>query len=94
MEEHDRITEYAELCSVPFLDFNLLTKEIGLTDEDFSDVNHLNINGANKVSSYFGDYLVSHYDLRDWSTDERWKEDYQSYLEYDAENRIENQFTG
>ena len=90
IEEHNTILKYAELHSVPFLDFNLLTEEIGLEDTDFSDINHLNINGANKLSGYLGNYLASHYDLRDWSTDEQWMADYESFLKYDAENRLEN----
>lgn len=91
LEEHNCIAEYAELHSVPFLDFNLLVDEIELDDTDFNDINHLNINGANKISRYLGNYLVSHYDLRDWSTDEQWMDDYKKFLEYDAKNRLENQ---
>ena len=62
-----------------------------IEDKDFNDINHMNINGANKISKYMGNYLVSHYDLGDWSTDERWKDDYKKFLEYDAKNRLENQ---
>lgn len=90
MDEHESIGSFAREKQLVFLDFNTLAEEIGLEDTDFNDWNHLNINGANKVSEYFGNYLDEHYDLRDCQTDMQWKLDYEKFETYDQENRIAN----
>lgn len=60
------IAEIAEAWDVPFLNFNLLDEETGVTPEDFSlDNIHVNTNGSRKISSYLGNYLKEHYNLKD-----------------------------
>ncbi len=49
---------------------------------DMSDSQHLNIIGAQKVTSYLGDYLKTCYELKDVSNDKnyvKWDEDYREY---------------
>lgn len=64
--QFNRIGQIAEAYSVPFLNFNVLYDELGFDGyADFADTGHLNVLGAQKVSSYLADYLPAHYDLPD-----------------------------
>lgn len=50
---HDAVQEFADAYGVPYLDFNMgISKELGLADRDFIDVDHLNGQGAQKVTGY------------------------------------------
>ncbi len=54
------VQETADEYGVPFLDFNKekLFEDAGFNmDEDFADKEHLNINGAEKLTDYIGSYL-------------------------------------
>lgn len=87
ISEHNCIDKYAMLNGIDFIDFNMLQVEIQLQETDFLDVYHLNIDGANKISNYFGDYLKNHYEFEDASDDALWKKDYEEFELYDTENR-------
>lgn len=62
------VEEYAEQYGLTYLNFNDYKDEIGLDmSVDTYDAGlHLNIYGAEKLSVYFGQYLVDHYDLTDY----------------------------
>lgn len=77
--KHNTLTEYAEQNGLAYLDFNLMTDELGIDWEKDSLDNgdHLNILGAEKLSRYFGNYLEQHYDLEDHRGDS----EYQSWDE-------------
>ncbi len=49
---HDAVRAFAEEFGVDYLDFNLKGEDLGLTSGDFIDVDHLNQNGAEKVTRY------------------------------------------
>lgn len=58
------IASIAEQNKVPFLDLNKRVEEIGiLSTTDFKDEGHTNVFGAEKISSWFGRYLASTYNL-------------------------------
>lgn len=58
---------------VPFIDFNLLDAETGITIDDlYLDDWHVNTNGARKQSAYLGQYLKEHYELIDHRGDPRY----------------------
>ena len=72
---HAYIKELAEDYGVPYLDFNLCREEyLSLTADDYMDVDHLNGQGAQKVTetlaelanepSLIDEYFVSCYDVR------------------------------
>lgn len=62
---------------------NLLTTDIVDYNTDFfPDDRHLNYSGANKVTTWLGQYLKEHYSLDDYSSNESWENDYQLYLCY------------
>lgn len=60
-------------------------QDIGLeNNNDFADVNHVNLYGADKVTAYLGQYLVDNYDLPDHRNEEEyesWNEDYEIWNE-------------
>ncbi|MCI9336809.1 MAG: hypothetical protein HFH93_04565 [Lachnospiraceae bacterium] len=56
----------ADANGVPFLNMIALQEELQLdTARDFSDTGHTNSYGAQKVTKYMGEYLTSHYGLKD-----------------------------
>ena len=74
------VADLADSYEIPFLDFYDMKDEIGLDfANDMNNAGHLNLWGAYKVSSYFGQYLSDHYDLTDHRSDSsfaQWEEDY------------------
>lgn len=53
----------SEKYGIDHLDYNSINKEEKLvTNEDFSDSNHLNYNGAQKISKHLANYLFLHWD--------------------------------
>ena len=82
-EQHCEVETLAQTFGVPFIDYNLLLDEIELESCDFSDVNHLNANGADKVSKHIGKYLEENYSFDVVEDEDLWNSDYEKYLEYD-----------
>lgn len=77
------MSDYAAKKKLPFLDMNLLEKELNMDwDRDSRDEgDHLNTYGAEKVSRYLGDYLKANYGLTDHRKGEgakRWWKDFES----------------
>lgn len=61
---YNRVEEIAMENQVDYVNFNLNYEEIGLIpEEDYADPHHLSYTGAEKFSSYLGDYLKENYDL-------------------------------
>lgn len=80
---HNGVSDYAAKKKLPFLDMNLLEKELNMDwDRDSRDEgDHLNTYGAEKVSRYLGDYLKANYGLTDHRKGEgakRWWKDFES----------------
>lgn len=74
------VADFAESYQIPFLDFYDMKDEIGLDfANDMNNAGHLNLWGAYKISSYFGNYLSQNYSLTDHRADTsyaQWNEDY------------------
>lgn len=63
-EVMDQIAQTVESYGYDFLNLNDDFDEIGIdADHDFYNVEHLNVNGMQKLTNYFGGYLTAHYDL-------------------------------
>lgn len=86
---HNGVSDYARGRGLPFLDMNLLEKELNMDWERDSrdEGDHLNTYGAEKVSRYLGDYLKENYGLADHREDkgaERWWKDFRRCEELEA----------
>ncbi len=71
-KRHNGIQELADEMQVPYVDMNLLTEEVPIDwskdTRDYGD--HMNYNGAKKVTGYLGKYLSETYPLSDYRTAE------------------------
>lgn len=67
-EWDQQVVEFAENNNVEYINYIPLQDEIGLDmSVDTYDAGlHLNVTGAEKMSEYFGKYLVENYDLTDY----------------------------
>lgn len=67
----NRASDIAAEYGVPFVNYNLFYKELGIDyQEDASDVMHLNYKGNQKYTRHLGKYLSEHYNLPDHRGDE------------------------
>ncbi len=64
----ENVEEYAAKYGLTYLNFCNYKDEIGIdmSVDTYDAGKHLNIYGAEKLSVYFGQYLVDHYDLTDY----------------------------
>lgn len=70
--------EYIQGKDIAFLDFTELSGELDICSAtDWTDPEHLNARGAQKLTRYLGDYLTARYELPDRRGDER-------YCQWDA----------
>lgn len=84
--KHNLVKEYADQHNIPFLDLDRHQAEFDFDwrTDSRDGGNHLNSQGAKKLTLYLGQYLSQHYDLadkRDNAAYDRWNQDYQRYLE-------------
>lgn len=87
------IYDIADELKVPYIDMFHNMDEIGLDRRyDFAEWQHLNINGAKKVSSYIGKYIKENYNIKDRRNDtelsQKWDEDYKTSLS-EQENALQ-----
>lgn len=76
-DNDERIYNYTEMvCTeygVPFINYNLMYEETGIDSvNDFSDDEHLNHVGSEKLTECLEKYLVSNFELTDHRGDEKW----------------------
>lgn len=78
-KKHNAITEYAKESGLPYFDLNMQAKELGMDwkTDSYDKGDHLNLNGARKVTTWVGKYLKENYDL----PDHRGKSEYKSWDE-------------
>ena len=70
-KRHAEMQQYADEKGIAYLDLNEKVEELGLNwAEDTQDKgDHLNVYGAEKVTSYLGNYLEDNYELEDHRND-------------------------
>ncbi len=83
---HNALQDYADKAGIELLDLNLMVDELDIDPEtDFRDEgDHLNSDGAEKVSHYLAHYLAQQYGLQDHRGDpayDDWAEDWAQYPE-------------
>ena len=73
---HNTVNDYALKNKVPYLDLNLITKDLKMdwSKDSRDEGDHLNTSGANKVSRYLGGYLAEYYRLTDHRSDLKYSE--------------------
>lgn len=85
-KRHNEVAAYASERGIPYLDLNLLEKELQIdwNRDSLDGGDHLSANGAVKVSRYLGTYLKEHYMLPDHRKETKyaqWNEDLKMYEE-------------
>lgn len=89
----NRVEEIAAEYDVDYVNFNLNRDEIGLIpDTDYADPHHLNYMGAEKFSSYLGEYLKEQYGLTDHRGDgiyATWDKNYVDYTQLVADSQLD-----
>ncbi len=68
----------AEKYNVPLIDFTVMEDSLVDYSTDLSDTDHVNIQGATKLTHYLGEYLMDNYDLKSHAGDG-------SYADWDAD---------
>ncbi len=84
--KHNAIKKISEKYNIDYIDLNLVAEEIGIDwkNETRDGGNHLNYNGAKKVSEYFGKKLSETYGLPDHREDpeyEDWSFEFKKYAD-------------
>jgi Uncharacterized protein conserved in bacteria len=84
------IKELGEEFNVPVIDFNINTydTEFDWLTDTRDGGNHLNYNGATKMTKYIGKYIDDHYNLADHRKNpsySQWNKDYEEFM---RENKI------
>lgn len=87
-----KISEVASKYGVNYINFNEQDFFVN-ENTDFSDVSHLNISGARKITEYLGRYISENYDVPDRRAEkeysDKWNEDRAAYYEMVKQNIIE-----
>ena len=70
-EYEDQIIEYAKNNDLDYYNFKLFVDDIGIDYETdtYDGGLHLNLDGATKLSKYFGQILIDNYELTDYRSD-------------------------
>ena len=84
-ERHNTVAELSEKLGIEYVDMNYMREEIPIdwSADSRDGGEHLNQSGAEKVTSYFGEYLKAKNIFTDHREDENfddWKKAYQSFL--------------
>lgn len=82
---HKSIQELSDQYDVPFVDFNMnqYDTKFDWSTDTRDGGNHLNYNGARKMTKYIGQYIQKNYQLTDHRNDpkfEQWNKDYESFM--------------
>lgn len=62
---HNRLERYARENGIDYLDLNLIDLGMDWEEDSLDHGDHLNYYGAEKVTRYLGQYVASHYRLKD-----------------------------
>ncbi|MEG0275847.1 MAG: hypothetical protein RR630_02360 [Coprobacillus sp.] len=85
-DKHETVKKYSKENKIKFVDFNVMKdSETGFnwSTDSRDGGNHLNFNGATKMTSYIGEYINQNYKLDDHrgnSEYSQWDKDYNSFM--------------
>lgn len=91
LEKNKAIIELANKYGIDFIDFNLMQNQIGLdwSNDTYDAGGHMNVYGAEKVSSYIGQVLSEKYNLEDHINDKEIADDWNETAKRYEERKIE-----
>lgn len=80
----DEIAKEAQNLGVEYWELFYNMEEIGIDPQtDYTDEDHLNQYGAEKMTDYMKEYLLEHYEFEDKrGSNQRWDSDYELYQEH------------
>lgn len=83
-EWDEQIEAYAEKYNLDYFNYEKMAEKVGIDyNTDTYDVGlHLNLDGAEKLSRYFGTYLKENYDLTDYREDPEYKKVYEEKIQF------------
>ena len=86
-KRHEAINQIAKKYNVPFIDFNVNQYDTGFdwTTDTRDEGNHLNYNGACKITKYLGEYIKENYKIENHHTQatlDRMNERYHQFIKY------------
>ena len=87
-KEANYVYDIAKEYNVGYLNY-LDQQVVDFSTDLYDDSSHLNPSGARKVTANLGEYLISHYDIPDRRTDEKyqsWFKDYKRYTVFKNKN--------
>ena len=94
-ERHEVAEKWAKQNNIIFLDCNETPEKIGIDWENdtYDGGTHLNIEGAEKLTQFVGDFLVRNYQLPNYKDDsnyQSWNKELKEYEEYIKELQEKN----
>ncbi|MCD8211434.1 MAG: SGNH/GDSL hydrolase family protein [Oscillospiraceae bacterium] len=83
-EWDEQMVEYAEKYGLTYFNFQELADEVGIDyNTDTYDAGlHLNLAGAEKLGSYFGNWLKENFELTDWRDNEEYAAVYDEKIRF------------
>lgn len=87
---HISIDKLAKKLDIPFIDFNTnqFDTDFNWNTDTRDGGNHLNYNGATKMTKYLGKYLSENYQLNDYRNDEAYSDWNDCYDRFMKENNL------
>lgn len=62
--------------------YNIVDFELDLYESD----GHVNVSGGKKITQYVGKFIIDNYNVLNQSNNEKWKNDYKEYQEYEIDS--------
>ena len=83
-EWDEQIETYAEKYGLDYFNYEKMAEEVGIDyNTDTYDAGlHLNLDGAEKLSKYFGTYLKENYDLTDYRENPEYEKVYEEKIQF------------
>lgn len=83
-EWDEQIEAYAEKYGLDYFNYEKMAEEVGIDyNTDTYDAGlHLNLDGAEKLSQYFGTYLKENYDLTDYRENPEYEKVYEEKIQF------------
>ena len=89
----NKVQDIADEYGINYLNFMYHYDELKIEDRDFYDNTHLTAYGAEKLTRYLGNYLKSHYELKDVRENPLYdfmSEDFEKFQAYKAELELKS----
>ncbi|MDO5521698.1 MAG: SGNH/GDSL hydrolase family protein [bacterium] len=87
----EQMKSYAERNDVQYINFLDCTKEAGIdfNKDTYDGGLHMNLDGAEKLTNYFGKWLTDKYDLKDHRNEEEYKSVYEEKIKFYEDMKLD-----